>query len=181
MRQQVQFDPDDPEGLASAMAQLHMESELLVAGYKYWNVRRRGRKMPDRADLDPVLDIPLLLPHIVLFDVRHDPLDFRFRLVGSHVRQNLSRDYTGQWFSELVNYNRNSTIWPRHQLVAETGLPILQRPTYIGPHRDFVAVENILMPLSVPHPGWSMQIMFFDFIRRRVEDEIRDALKKEHD
>ncbi|WP_374379825.1 PAS domain-containing protein [Dongia sp.] len=175
MRQQMQFDPDDPDGLTKAMAEMGMESPLIPAGFRYWNTRRAGRRWPMRADLDPVFDIPKLLPHIILFDVRHEPLDFRCRVVGSNVRENMSQNYVGRWFSDIPNYAPTSTIWPRHQLVAETGVPILQRPTYIGPHRDFIAVENILMPLAVPEPGWSMQLMFIDFVRRRIEDEIREA------
>jgi len=170
MTQSVQFDPDDANALSDGMATLGMNSPLIVAGFNYWNVKRAGRQMPARADLDPVIEIPKLLPHIILIDVRFEPMDFRFRLVGSHVRQNLTRDYVGEWFSELTNYNPQSTIWPRHQGVVERGLPTLQRPTYIGPHRDFIAVENVLMPLTVAEPGWGMQMMFFDFVRRRIED-----------
>lgn len=143
-----------------------MTSPLIIAGFAYWNDRRCGRAVPDRSDFDPLLEIPKLLPHIILFDVRRDPLDFRFRLVGSHVRQNLSRDYVGEWFSEIPNYAPGSTIWPRHQLVDATGQPMLQRPTYVGPHKDFIAVENILLPINVPQAGWGMQMMFIDFIRR---------------
>lgn len=166
MQQAVQFDADDPGGLARGMAMLEMSSRLIIAGYRYWDSRRRGRKAPMRADLDPVIDVPKLVPHIILFDVRRDPLDFRFRLVGSAVRQNLSRDYVDHWFSEFPNYDATGTIWPRHKLVDETGRPMLQRPTYVGPHKDFIAVENVLLPLDLPEAGWAMQLMFIDFIRK---------------
>jgi hypothetical protein len=172
MTQSVQFDPDDANALAEGMTKLGMNSPLIVAGFNYWNTKRAGRQMPARSDLDPVIEIPKLLPHIILIDVRFEPMDFRFRLVGSHVRQNLTRDYVGEWFSALANYNPQSTIWPRHQAVVETSQPTLQRPTYIGPHRDFIAVENVLLPLTVTEPGWGMQMMFFDFVRRRLEDDI---------
>jgi hypothetical protein len=43
---------------------------------------------------------------------------------------------------------------------------MLQRPTYVGPHKDFIAVENILLPLGTAQAGWGMQMMFIDFIRR---------------
>ncbi len=119
------------------MAALGMESEMVLAGFRYWDGKRQGRPVPARGDLDPVIEIPTLLPHIILFDVRRDPLDFRFRLVGTNVRRNLSRDYVGHWFTEFPNYDPTGTIWPRHKLVDETQLPMLQRPTYIGPHKRF--------------------------------------------
>lgn len=166
MQQAVQFDAVDPDGLATAMANLKMTSPIIVAGFRYWDSRRRGRILPARSDLDPIIDIPALVPHIILFDVRRAPLDFRFRLLGGVARQNLSRDYTGHWFSEFPNYDSGGTIWPRHKLVHETGKPMLQRPTYVGPKKDFIYVENLLLPLSVAQEGWGMQLMFIDFIKK---------------
>lgn len=166
MTQALQFDADDPAGLQRSMAALEMQSQIVTQGYRYWDSRRGGKKVPDRRDIDPIIDIPQLTPHIILFDVRHDPIDFRFRLVGSMVRNNLSRDYVGHWFSEYPNYDASGTIWPRHKLVHESSRPMLQRPTYVGPHNDFIYVENVLMPLATDQPGWSMQLMFIDFIRK---------------
>lgn len=171
MAQSLQLDPDDPDSLRAGMATLGMFSSIITSGFRYWNTKRAGRRMPLRHDLDPVIEIPKLLPHIVLMDVQLEPLDFRFRLVGSHVRQNLSRNYVGHWFTALANFKPGGTIWPRHEKVALEGLPILQRPTYIGPHRDFIAVENLLLPLALPVDNAVMQIMFFDFVRRRLDDE----------
>jgi hypothetical protein len=168
MNQALQFDADDPNGLARCMSALGMRSDFVIQGFRYWNSRRRGRSCPDRQDIDPLIDVPTLAPHVILFDVRRDPLDFRFRLVGSAVRQNLSRDYVGHWFSEYPNYDQTGSIWPRHKLVDETQQPMLQRPTYVGPHKEFIHVENVLLPLSASQPGWSMQLMFIDFIRKNA-------------
>ncbi|MBK8160454.1 MAG: PAS domain-containing protein [Rhodospirillaceae bacterium] len=166
--QLVQFDADDPEGLARGMASLDMHSPLVRAGFRYWNSRRQGRAAPARADLDPLIDIPRLVPNVMLFDVRHEPLDFRWRLVGSKVRQNFWHDYTGQWFSEDPNYsNRESSVWRSLDLVERNQQPVLLRPVYVGPHDDFMYVENILLPLSVARDGWGMQMIFIDFIRKK--------------
>src|SRR5690349_8079353 len=111
MTRSVEVDPDDAASLRAGMAELGMVSPVIEAGFTYWNAKRLGRRIPERADFDPVLEIPKLLPNIILIDVQLQPMDFRFRLVGSYVRQNLSRDYVGLWFSTLANYNRESTIW----------------------------------------------------------------------
>jgi hypothetical protein len=61
--------------------------------YRYWLGRKDGRAMPARRDIDPV-DIPALLPYVSLI---HKPDgEFRFRLVGSAVAQQLGRDPTGK-------------------------------------------------------------------------------------
>lgn len=171
MPQAIQFDPADESALQRGMAELDMISPIITAGFSYWNERRAGRALPLREDFDPVIDIPRLLPNIIMLDVRFEPLDFRFRLVGSRVRKNLSRDYVGKWFSQLDNFNQQSSLWSRHQAVAEKAQPMLQRPTYIGPYRDFIAVENIMLPVTVEQPGWALQMMFFDFVRRKFEDD----------
>jgi hypothetical protein len=50
---------------------------------QYWTDRRGVRVAPARADLDPLELPPALLPHMLLIDVEHDPVDFRYRLAGT--------------------------------------------------------------------------------------------------
>jgi hypothetical protein len=50
---------------------------------RYWEGRRAGRIAPARGDIDPLDLPPLLLPHIVLIEVRRDPLEFAYRLAGT--------------------------------------------------------------------------------------------------
>jgi hypothetical protein len=56
--------------------------------YHYWLVKRGGRAMPARRDIDPA-DIPALLPYLSL--VHNVCGEFRFRLFGSAI----GRDMTG--------------------------------------------------------------------------------------
>ncbi len=67
--------------------------------YDYWNSIRDGRDMPSRRDMDP-LDIPRLLANIVLFDVEHAPLRFRFRLYGTALASIRGDDITGRYLDE---------------------------------------------------------------------------------
>ena len=162
---EMRFDPDMPGAFAGATASLDIFSKIITDGYTYWDRLRRGRSCPDRADIDPIIDIPVLAQHIMLLDVRHNPLDFCFRLIGSTVRQNFTSDQTGRWFSEYPAIAEGSAIWQRHRMVAETGQPVLQLPPYIGPHNDFGQVASVVLPLAVPKAGWSQQLMFLDFVR----------------
>lgn len=67
--------------------------------YDYWDGKRAGRPMPARGDLDPV-DIPALLPHLILLDVTHDPLRFQVRLYGTGIVELRGRDLTGRYLYE---------------------------------------------------------------------------------
>ena len=54
----IPFDPDDEGAFARTMDELGMHSNLLAAGFQYWNRCRNGRAMPRRCDLDPLIDVP---------------------------------------------------------------------------------------------------------------------------
>ena len=56
----------------------------LVGVLDYWDAKRGARFAPSRADIDP-LDLVRVLPRIMLADVSHDPLDFRYRLSGTGI------------------------------------------------------------------------------------------------
>lgn len=63
--------------------------------YQYWDETRGERRLPARADIDPI-EIPDLLPNILLVNVHHAPLGFTDRLVGTAVVDILGLDTTGQ-------------------------------------------------------------------------------------
>ncbi|MEZ5667469.1 MAG: PAS domain-containing protein [Alphaproteobacteria bacterium] len=114
---------------------------------RYWETKRGGRAMPARADLDPC-EIPELLPHVVLIDVAHDPVDFRYRLIGTNVDHHLWEPRTGQWLSQVPGQGRDSAFWQALADVAASGLPASGRIAYVGPHRDYDSAEDLIMPLS---------------------------------
>lgn len=176
MHQILSFDADDPDALARSMAALDMHSPLIIAGFRYWDSCRRGRQMPARGDIDPLIDVPRLVPNMMLFDVRRENLDFRWRLVGSRARQYLRRDYTGEWFSQDPLYNDpESAVWRAMTLSDREQKPVLLRPKYVGPHKDFIHVENVLLPLHVDREGWGMEMIFMDFIRRPTAGGLHGA------
>ncbi|GAB4366508.1 MAG: hypothetical protein Kow00114_24470 [Kiloniellaceae bacterium] len=80
---QVVYDPE-PQSI---------EHPGLRALYDYWHGRRPGPRLPGRQHLDP-LDIPTLLPNVMLVDVVA-PDDLRFRLVGTALVGWFGRDTTG--------------------------------------------------------------------------------------
>jgi len=53
------------------MLELNRATFLLQQGYRYWDAKRAGKSMPSRADIDPI-EMPALLPHVVLLEVLRD-------------------------------------------------------------------------------------------------------------
>ncbi len=55
--------------------------ELCEELYRYWQSKQRDGHPPGRRDIDPILDIPLIVANLVLLDVLSD--GYRFRVIGT--------------------------------------------------------------------------------------------------
>lgn len=67
----------------------------------YWERKRGTRAMPTRHDISPAQLKPQL-PHILLVDVIDGGKDFRYRLIGTQLRQFFPGDPTGRVMSEVL-------------------------------------------------------------------------------
>lgn len=138
-------DDNSADGLESAFA---FQSRTVQDGYSYWRSKMAGSRFPARADVNPV-DIPRLMPHVVMVDVKREPeFDFRYRLIGTYVAEHLYNDHTGSWFSELEHQKAPSQIWQNCKTVCETGQPMHANTPYVGPHRGYMQVEDVILPLA---------------------------------
>ena len=61
--------------------------------YRYWQAKRGGRAVPARSDIDPA-EIPALLPYLGIIEKTDG--EFRYRLIGSALVEDLGRDVTGK-------------------------------------------------------------------------------------
>lgn len=120
---------------------------LIDAAWSHWEKIRGARAMPSRADLDPI-DIPRLLPFTILVDVLHDPLDFRYRLLGTELDRITSRNYKGLRFSEIPHIEKGGGLWSNHEAVVRTGRPLRASVQYIGDDRFIRGLAHGLFPLS---------------------------------
>jgi hypothetical protein len=75
-------------------------SPMVHAMFAYWHGKRAGRMASQPREIDPG-EIKRLLPYLVISDVLLDPLDLRFRLVGTSIVEAVGYDFTGKRFSQL--------------------------------------------------------------------------------
>jgi hypothetical protein len=126
--------------------------EGLAALYRYWYVKRAGRDMPSRDDIEPT-EIPSLLAHVLLLDVCHDPFGLRFRLVGSFIYEfrvlHSVRELTGRFVDE-VNFNMASgdDMVRMGQDVAERRRPLLIEAPFKNKAKGVGYQKMLLLPLS---------------------------------
>ncbi len=133
----------------------------------YWVSICPDQGMPGREHFDPV-DIPGILPYIVLTDVEHAPLRFRFRLIGTAVVDAINEDLTGRYFDEAVDNYQNSEFYVSRREVVETGSPHY----YIGdPPADwsdvFSSQERIYLPLA--SDGQSVDMILGGVVFNRLD------------
>jgi len=67
----------------------------------YWEGRRAGKFAPSRTDMNPA-DLVEALPRIMLADVLHAPLDFRYRLTGTSIAEVHGQEMTGKGPRDLA-------------------------------------------------------------------------------
>ncbi len=76
-----------------------IDDPLLLDLYEYWSGLRRDGAIPQRGDLDP-LDVPHLLPYILLADCAEAGHKIKFRLTGSDIAFAPGSDLTGRYLHE---------------------------------------------------------------------------------
>jgi len=122
-----------------------LSSEIVRAAVEYWQSKRTGDAPPLSNSFDP-LEVPRLLPHVMLKDVRRDPWDFRYRVVVTIVREHSRDNWTGKWMSEVEGQGETSTVFRVMRWVSEEAKPAIFRPPYVGPHKEFKYCEAAVMP-----------------------------------
>lgn len=140
-------------------------SPVVERGYFYWRSKCQRDRPPSRDDIDPA-DIPDLLPHVILLDVRQNPRDYRYRLIGTGITRHLERDLTGAWMTEIPIQRPPSTIWDNCSEVADSGRPKKSNIPYVGPFQEFLQAEDIIMPLVDETARVNMLFVFVDYISK---------------
>ncbi|MGF1625870.1 MAG: PAS domain-containing protein [Alphaproteobacteria bacterium] len=138
---------------------------LIQAAAKYWLDKCGNRPMPSRTDLDPC-EIPALLPHILLLDVGYDPLDFRYRLIGTAIDQHMNEPRTGQRLRSIPHQAPGSTLWRRLEAVVADRRPMADNVDYVGRYREFKLAEDIILPLSDDALRVDMLLVAVAFVRK---------------
>ncbi|MEX0759126.1 MAG: PAS domain-containing protein [Tistlia sp.] len=130
--------PETPVA-ACGLGALPIAGPALRELYLYWRDKWQGERMPTRADIEP-LEIPSLLPQVYLVDIERDPLDFRFRLVGTRIVAWFGRDMTGQRVADRLA--------DRYREVVETGRPVYDSLSLPGKSDRHGSYQRLVMPLA---------------------------------
>ncbi|MBI1246073.1 MAG: PAS domain-containing protein [Alphaproteobacteria bacterium] len=122
-----------------------LKSERLVRAFGYWLSLRATRRVPDRADFDPI-EIPDIMPHVIMWDVVAGGR-YRCRLAGTKMVEIHGRELTGLDMAEFHGRD-NATIQPEYDGVVRTGRPHHVERNLSWMHREYRRYSRILLPFS---------------------------------
>lgn len=142
-------------------------SDVVWRGYEYWSSKITDAGLPGRSDIEPT-EIPSLLPHIILMDVRYEPRDYRYRLIGTLVTKHLSRDWTGTWMSDIEFQKAPSQIWTNCDTAVDTRTAIISNTPYVGPYQEFMKAEDVILPLIDEQGQVNMLLVFVDYLTKHL-------------
>ena len=137
--------------------------ETIRAFYRYWDSKRKGRVMPSRADLDPI-EMKAFLSSIILVDVKRQPLDFIYRLVGTKEVEARGFDPTGQSVAKGSFGATIEEVLTNYRIVSEKKCPVYDREGVPSDIPNLWQGDALLLPLSDDGETVNMVVAYTDFI-----------------
>jgi len=114
--------------------------------YAYWRAAHRDGRLPGRRDIDPI-ELRFILGDLILLEVLHDPLRFRYRLVGSNLTRSLGREMTGRMLDEHPEPTFRRLAAEVYAEVATTAAPLSTRRDAVIDDR-LRRYETMVLPLA---------------------------------
>jgi hypothetical protein len=123
-----------------------IRSDVLRHLVAHWERMRGDRRMPARADFDP-LQVRYAIGYISLIDVHRDPLRFYFRLDGTKQVDLFGIDCTRRYLHEAMPADHAAMAAASYREVVENGAPRYHRRK-IKFHERLIDYEIVILPLA---------------------------------
>lgn len=159
----VPYDVQPPVGSDRPSLFLDIKADAHKLLLSYWENVRGSRTLPARADLDMVRLIPVL-PNIVLFSVKTDPLDFIYKVIGENALRNFTSNFTGKALSTLPGKGPGSKVFDTFTSIIETKMPNLLKVPYVGPNKDFKTIHTLALPFASDRENVDQIMVVVEFI-----------------
>src|SRR5437764_2538572 len=142
-----------------------LTDEKMTAAYRYWQDKAAGRRMPGRADIDPI-EIPSLLSDIMLVDVMPEGR-YRYRLIGTGNTIAHGFSATGRHLDEVLpGEEYKAHVLRLYDECVRERRPLYSECLFLSPQRAPARHTKVLfMPLSEDGDGVNMvfvvQVFFY--------------------
>ncbi len=150
----------DPDWISSC-------SPDIKAVYSYWKSKADGRRMPARADIDP-LDLVPYLPSIMLVHVgprtpgttTSPGRDYTYRLVGTREVAVRGSDPTGQSVATHAFGHDPGLALKNYDAVVQSAEPLLDRSEEVSADGWMRDLDAIFLPLSDDGSSVNMVLVY---------------------
>lgn len=139
-------------------------NQMVLAFYRHWLALSGARRMPSRAEIDP-MNFPKHLPGVLLLRVQPEPLDLQYRIIGEDVIARLG-NMTGKWVRQSALANFSSSAYENYCSVVESGLPqFLEGESVTAFRKDrSYRISRIHCPLSSDGTAIDWIISYVSFL-----------------
>lgn len=129
----------------------------------FWSARPRAFAATWQARIPAGLSIPPrqafvpetlieFLPYLLIVEMDETQQRYRNRLIGTEVVAHAGRDTTGKWFDEIYSEATQYGHHRAHQWVLQHRRPLRVHGTMAYVDRGYMAVESVVVPVSVNRP-----------------------------
>ena len=148
------------------------EGRLLLA---LWQAKRGGRRAPARAEFDPA-ELKTLLPRLILVEVRHDPLDFRYRVSGTDIYNIHGLELTGKSVRDLTPADYAQEVWREMTDLIATWEPQFSRLEFIS--RDGKSRSYTVLRLPLSSDGTTVDRVFVQSMFGPERQRLKEMLQQ---
>jgi hypothetical protein len=121
--------------------------------YAYWQGLRKGRKAPDRSEIEPA-DIRHLLGHTFILEVV-SRREYRFRLAGTRICALYGREMKGKDFAEFWTQKDREAVATMLTAITEDAAATVMGLTGRSDHGRELPMEALMLPLKQRNEGYT--------------------------
>ena len=160
-----------PPSDAPPLEQWHPKVRQL---YEYWqSIRPAPDRLPGRQHFDP-LHIAALMPHVWMLDLIGEPMQYRYRLVGTRIAEAMQRDVTGQWYDDAHPGARDHPLYAFFEKRLRGGEATWRHgKPWLHVDPDIYEIEQVALPLARDGVTVDMALLITIFFRRSGEEVFR--------
>lgn len=118
----------------------------------YWQRQRQGegqhRRLPDRADIDPLHLSAEIWPNLLLSEPAEDGKAFRYRLVGSAHVERYAFDFTGRTTAEIMQGSYRDYMQHIYGAAFHAATPVYSESVFRWDAQGFAMTRRLMLPLS---------------------------------
>lgn len=132
-----------------------VNSDRLSRLFRFWKDLGGAQGLPCRADFSPE-QLGFILGHITIVDVLRDPLNFRYRLIGTRLEEAGRRGDQGKTLDQIEPETYRNMIGQTFRQVVDFRQPLCHHISYLH-HQNMVSYEQLILPFR--HRGAEVEVL----------------------